>query len=63
MMHGTINSTLLTKTKNEILEDIEKNRQYTKTAYPDANLRLVDMVYDREREAVVSFYFKLLERI
>lgn len=62
-MHRVMNSTVLTKAKNDFLREIEKNREYTKTTYPEANLKLVDMVYDRECQAVVGFYYKLLEKL
>jgi len=63
MKHGTINSTTLTKLKNEALQNIEANRAHTHKTYPDKNLSLVDMVYDKQRDAIVDFYFTLLNEV
>lgn len=59
-----LNKDIVVKTKNELLADIEKNRKWTKTVNADkSSPKFVDFVFDKECEAVVQFYYRLMEQI
>jgi hypothetical protein len=60
---GVLNSTLLTKLKNQELEKIAKDKEYTVTNHPELPKELVDMMYDRQRGAIVDFYYKLIAHL
>ena len=63
-MHGTINSTMLTKTKNEILKRIEDDRRSVlEINEGKSDPKFTNMLFDQKRDGVVELYFKILERI
>lgn len=63
-MHGTLNSTILTKTKNEILRQIEDDRRSVLEINEGKfDPKFTNMLFDQRREGVVELYFKIMEHI
>lgn len=62
-MHGSMNSTLLTKAKNDVLASIEKDREYMRANHPEVGEKFMNMMFDQKRKAIVDFYYVLMNRL
>lgn len=57
-----IEETKIVKVKNKILADIEDSRAYIhKVNDSRMNPELIDCIFDHERDAVVRYYYSILE--